>query len=154
MTRKEKATDLFRQGYNCAQAVVLAFGDLIEVDEATLSRMSCSFGGGMGRLREVCGAVSGMSMAAGLLCGYDGPETGEVKADHYARIQTLAKAFEEQNGAIVCRELLQLRQKRDEPTPEKRTAQYYKGRPCVELVGSAAEILEQYLTVDSNGKSR
>ena len=149
MTRKEKAMAYFRQGYNCAQAVVLAFADLTDMDEATLSRMSCSFGGGMGRLREVCGTVTGMFLVTGLLRGYDGAETGEVKAAHYARIQALAREFEKQNGSIICRELLALRQKhRDDPTPEARTEAYYAGRPCVELVGSAAEILENYLLSD------
>ena len=155
MTRKEKAMAYFRQGYNCAQAVVLAFADLTDMDEATLSRMSCSFGGGMGRLREVCGTVTGMFLVTGLLRGYDGAETGEVKAAHYARIQALAKEFERQNGSIVCRELLALRQKhRDDPTPEARTEAYYAGRPCAELVGSAAEILENYLAIDSGGNGR
>ena len=145
----------FRQGYNCAQAVVLAFADLTDMDEATLSRMSCSFGGGMGRLREVCGTVTGMFLVTGLLRGYDGAETGEVKAAHYARIQALAKEFEKQNGSIVCRELLALRQKhRDDPTPEARTEAYYAGRPCAELVGSAAEILENYLAIDSGENGR
>ena len=155
MTRKEKAMAYFRQGYNCAQAVVLAFADLTDMDEATLSRMSCSFGGGMGRLREVCGTVTGMFLVTGLLRGYDGAETGEVKAAHYARIQALAKEFERQNGSIVCRELLALRQKhRDDPTPEARTESYYAGRPCAELVGSAAEILENYLAIDSGENGR
>lgn len=155
MTRKEKAMAYFRQGYNCAQAVVLAFADLTDMDEATLSRMSCSFGGGMGRLREVCGTVTGMFLVTGLLRGYDGAETGEVKAAHYARIQALAKEFERQNGSIVCRELLALRQKhRDDPAPEARTEAYYAGRPCAELVGSAAEILENYLAIDSGENGR
>ena len=155
MTRKEKAMAYFRQGYNCAQAVVLAFADLTDMDEATLSRMSCSFGGGMGRLREVCGTVTGMFLVTGLLRGYDGAETGEVKAAHYARIQALAKEFEKQNGSIVCRELLALRQKhRDAPPPEARTEAYYAGRHCAELVGSAAEILENYLAIDSGENGR
>ena len=155
MTRKEKEMAYLRQGYNCAQAVVLAFADLTDMDEATLSRMSCSFGGGMGRLREVCGTVTGMFLVTGLLRGYDGAETGEVKAAHYARIQALAKEFERQNGSIVCRELLALRQKhRDDPTPEARTEAYYAGRPCAELVGSAAEILENYLAIDSGENGR
>ncbi len=152
MTRKEKAMALFCEGYNCAQSVVLAFSDLVDVDEATLSRMSCSFGGGIGRLREVCGAVSGMSMVAGLLRGYEGPESGSVKVNHYTLVQNLAKAFEAQNGAIVCRELLGLQQKHDDPTPEMRTEQYYQSRPCAELVGSAAEILENYLAVDKTDR--
>ena len=108
MTHSELAAENFKRGYNCAQAVVLAFADLTDMDEATLSRMSCSFGGGMGRLREVCGTVTGMFLVTGLLRGYDGAETGEVKAAHYARIQALAKEFERQNGSIVCRELLAL----------------------------------------------
>ena len=153
--RGDKAKAYFTQGYNCAQAVVLAFADLTDMDEATLSRMSCSFGGGMGRLREVCGTVTGMFLVTGLLRGYDGAETGEVKAAHYARIQALAKEFEKQNGSIVCRELLALRQKhRDDPTPEARTEAYYAGRPCAELVGNAAEILENYLAIDSGENGR
>ena len=109
----------------------------------------------MGRLREVCGTVTGMFLVTGLLRGYDGAETGEVKAAHYARIQALAKEFERQNGSIVCRELLALRQKhRDDPTPEARTEAYYAGRPCAELVGSAAEILENYLAIDSGENGR
>jgi C_GCAxxG_C_C family probable redox protein len=135
----------FMKGYNCAQAVVLAFADMLPIEPAELSKMACSFGGGMGRLREVCGSVSGMFMVAGLLYGYDGPETGPVKANHYARIQELARRFTEKNGSIVCRELLGLDVKHDSPVPEARNAEYYKKRPCRELVGDAAEILEQYI---------
>ena len=87
MTRRELAMDYFLQGYNCAQSIILAFEDLLPADKITLSKMASSFGGGMGRLREVCGAVSGMFMVAGFLYGYDGPEPGEMKEDHYARIQ-------------------------------------------------------------------
>lgn len=145
MTRKERAMKNFTDGYNCAQSVVLAFSDLLELDEGTLSRLSCSFGGGMGRLREVCGSVSGMFMAAGLLYGYDGPETGKVKAEHYARIQELAHRFEEKNGSIICRELLGLNVKHDASTPSARTAEYYRKRPCKELIGMAAEILDDFI---------
>lgn len=145
MTRKEQAMKNFTDGYNCAQSVVLAFSDLLELDEGTLSRLSCSFGGGMGRLREVCGSVSGMFMVAGLLYGYDGPETGKVKAEHYARIQELAHRFEEKNGSIICRELLGLNVKHDASTPSARTAEYYRKRPCKELIGMAAEILDDFI---------
>jgi len=145
MTRREAAMANFMKGYNCSQSVVLAFADMIDIDEATLSRLSSSFGGGMGRLREVCGSVSGMFMVAGLLYGYDGPETGQVKADHYARIQELAKRFEEKHGSIVCRELLGLSVRHDIPVPEARTSEYYKKRPCPEIIGDAAEILEQFI---------
>lgn len=143
--RSEKAMENFLKGYNCSQSVVLAFSDLLDVDEKTLLKLASSFGGGMGRLREVCGSVSGMFIVLGLLYGYDGPETGEVKADHYARIQKLAKRFEEKYGSIVCRELLGLDIKHDSSVPEKRTEEYYKKRPCKEIIGEAAQILDDYL---------
>ena len=150
MTRKEAAMDYFMKGYNCSQSVVLAFADLFPVDKNTLSKMASSFGGGMGRLREVCGAVSGMFMVAGLLYGYDGPETGDITAGDYARIHELAHRFEKKNGSIVCRELLNLKTLRDEPVPEKRTSEYYRKRPCPELVGDTAGILEEYISIQSN----
>lgn len=143
--RKEKAMQLFEEGYNCAQSVFLAFEDLHGIDRKTAAALSSSFGGGMGRLREVCGAVSGMFMVAGVLYGYDDPKAGEIKAAHYARIQELAEEFTKENRSIVCRELLGLTVKKEDPTPEARTAEYYKKRPCKELVGYAAEIMEQYI---------
>ena len=145
MTRREIAKENFMKGYNCSQALVLAFEDLVPIDRESLLKLASSFGGGMGRLREVCGSVSGMFMIAGLLYGYDGPETGQVKADHYARIQELARRFEETHGSIVCREMLGLSVKHDAPTPEARTNEYYKKRPCPDIVGDAAEILEKYI---------
>lgn len=145
MNRREKAEELFESGYNCAQAVILAFSDLTGVDEGTLARIGSSFGGGMGRLREVCGAVTGMFTVAGLLYGYEGAEEGEKKAEHYALIQRLASRFSEETGSIICRELLGLGGKKDDPKPEARTPEYYKKRPCRELVGIAAEILGGFL---------
>ncbi len=145
MTRREAAIENFMKGYNCSQAVTLAFADLVDMDEKTLSKLASSFGGGMGRLREVCGSVSGMFMIAGLLYGYDGPETGQIKADHYAKIQELAKRFEEKHGTIICREMLGLDVRHDVPTPEARTKQYYEKRPCPEIIGDAAEILDQFI---------
>ena len=145
MTRREMAMANFKKGYNCAQSVVLAFQDLLPAEGAMLSKMASSFGAGMGRLREVCGSVSGMFMAAGLLYGYDGPETGEKKAEHYARIQELAHRFEEKHGSIVCRELLGLIVKHDDTHPEERTEEYYRKRPCEEIIGDAAEILEKLI---------
>ena len=135
----------FRNGYNCSQAIVMAFEDLLPIDKSQLSKIASSFGGGMGRLREVCGSVSGMFLVAGLLYGYDGPETGQVKADHYAIIQELAHRFEEKHGSIVCRELLGLSVRHDDPVPEARTPEYYQKRPCVEIIGDAAEILDQFI---------
>lgn len=146
MSKREEAIALFEKGYNCSQAVAGAFCDETKIDFDTMMRIASAFGGGMGRLREVCGAVSGMFMVAGLLFGYGSPEEIQAKKELYARVQTLAFSFKDANGSYVCRELLGLDIKgADKPTPEKRTAEYYKKRPCKELVGDAAEILEKYL---------
>lgn len=145
MTRKEKAMSLFEEGYNCAQSLVLAFADCYEVEPEMAARFSSAFGGGMGRLREVCGSVSGMFMVLGLLHGYHDPKDREAKTGLYQQVQELAHRFEEKNGSIVCRELLGLSVKRDGPLPEERTAAYYQKRPCKELIGCAAEILEEFL---------
>ncbi len=141
----ERAKDLFRQGYNCAQSVFAAFCDVTGMDQEIALKLASSFGGGLGRLREVCGAVAGMCMVAGLVWGYADPEDAQAKAGHYRRIQQLAAQFREQNGSIICRELLGLQAGGDSPVPEARTEQYYAGRPCVELVGHAAKILDAWL---------
>lgn len=146
----QKAKKLFLEGYNCSQAVFLAFADQYDIDFTTALKLSSSFGGGMGRLREVCGAVSGMFMVAGVLYGYDSPKDFESKKVHYERIQQLAHEYEERNGSIVCRELLGLSEGKDTPAPEKRTGEYYKKRPCAELVEMAAAIMEQYIA--ENGR--
>lgn len=145
MNHEEKAKELFIEGYNCAQSVFVAFQDEMNIDRETALKLSSSFGGGMGRLREVCGAVSGMFMVAGVLYGYDDPKDKEEKAKHYARIQELANEFSKQNKSIVCRELLGLDKKTDSPIPSERTKEYYDKRPCVELVGQAAKIIENYI---------
>ncbi len=144
-TRAGQAMAYFKEGYNCSQAVFLTFADLYDMDKKTALKLSSSFGGGMGRLREVCGAVSGMFMVAGILYGYDGPKDLEGKADHYARIQALAGEFSKRNGSIVCKELLGLTQKEDSHIPQKRTEEYYKKRPCVQVIGMAAAIMEAYI---------
>lgn len=141
----QKAMELFLKGYNCSQSVFLAFSDMYDIDEKTALKLSSSFGGGMGRLREVCGAVSGMFMVCGVLYGYDTPKDYEAKSKHYKRIQYLAKEFESVNKSIVCRELLGLGKGKDAPKPEKRTAEYYKKRPCKDIIGLAATIMENYI---------
>lgn len=146
--RGARAQQNFMKGYNCSQSVALAFADLIDMDESLLLRALSSFGGGLGRMREVCGTVSGMSFVAGALYGYDVPGAAgqEAKSAHYARIQELAGAFRAVNGSIICRELLGLSKSgADVPTPELRTAEYYKKRPCGQLVALAATILEDYI---------
>lgn len=147
----KKAMDLFKEGYNCAQAVFLAFADRYDMDYKLALLVSSSFGGGMGRLREVCGAVSGMFMVAGIMYGYDSPKDFEKKSEHYKRIQELAHEYKLCNGSIICRELLGLSQEKDTPVPEKRTEEYYRKRPCAELVGIAAAIMEQYINEQSSG---
>ena len=143
--RKNRAAELFTAGYNCSQAVFAAFCDVTGYEEKAALRLASSFGGGMGRLREVCGAVSGLFMVAGLKYGYSSPEAKEEKTEHYRKIQELAAEFSKNNGSIICRELLGLQEGKDSHVPEARTEKYYKARPCVELVGDAAAILEEYI---------
>ena len=142
----QKAMQLFKEGYNCSQAVVLAFEEFYDLDRETVAKFSSAFGGGLSRLREVCGSVSGMCMVAGLLYGYADPKATEEKTAHYKRIQELAGKFAEQNRSIVCRDLLGLdKNVKQSYVPEQRTEEYYKKRPCVELVGKSAAILETYM---------
>ncbi|MCI8454581.1 MAG: C_GCAxxG_C_C family protein [Lachnospiraceae bacterium] len=146
MTHAEKARELFLEGYNCCQAVAVAFEEEIGIDRETIARMASAFGGGMGRMREVCGCFSGMVMAAGALKGYSDPKSKEEKAELYARIQELAVEFKKDNGSIICRELLGGKIAKDtSPVPEERTEEYYKKRPCPELAGYAAGLLERKL---------
>lgn len=141
----ELARSYFLEGYNCAQAVLLAFCEELDLDEKTAARISSSFGGGMSRLREVCGAVSGMFMASGLFFGYEDAKDDVTKKELYTINQELANRFKERNGSIICRELLGLDHKKDAPTPSARTTEYYKKRPCADLVADAAEVLEGML---------
>lgn len=143
MKNSEKAVNLFTDGYNCAQAVFGAFADDLGFDESTALKIASPFGGGFGRLREVCGAVSGMLMAFGYLYGYDTAETGDIKMAHYQQTRELCNKFKEQNGSIICREILKTAEVGG--TPEKRTQQYYNERPCVRCVRTACEILEEYI---------
>lgn len=143
--RGEKAAAYFQKGYNCAQAVVLSFADELEADEKTLARMASSFGGGMGRLREVCGAVSAMFLVYGMIRGYDDPKDVTGKTGQYRDIQTMATEFQKLHGSIVCREILKKPAGPDDCRPSERTADYYASRPCAKCVEDAAEILEKIL---------
>ena len=143
--RRQQAQDLFFQGYNCSQAVAGAFADLTGLKQDFMLRLSASFGGGFGRLREICGTVSGMGIVLGLLYS-TGEDTPQEKAAHYARVQEVAKAFEARNGSLICRELLSAKVKvTTDPNPDPRTPEYFKKRPCAKLVDDAVQILEQYL---------
>ena len=139
-----KAQQLFKEGYNCAQSVFCTFAEESGLDFETALKLSSSFGGGIGRMREVCGAVSAMFMIAGLKYGYTSPTDKDAKAEHYTRIQELAKKFKEKHQTIICRELLGL-DADDNPIPSPRTKEYYESRPCEQLIGDAAEIISEYM---------
>ena len=142
------AAELFVSGYNCAQAITVAFSDVTGLDEAFSAKIASSFGGGMGRMREVCGSVSGMVMLAGLIRPASDPSVKECRTANYALVQEMAGDFKAINGSIVCKELLGLvpmgsssPAPAESPEPSDRTPEYYKKRPCEELVGIAARIV-------------
>ena len=147
--RVEKAKRLFKEGgYNCCQAVVLAYNDIFGIDDETAAAMSSGFGGGMGRMREVCGSVSGMVMLAGLIRPATDPTVKDWRTANYALVQEMAGEFKGINGSIVCKELLGLvpmgsneQTPKESPEPSDRTPEYYKKRPCEELVGISARIV-------------
>ena len=151
--RVEKAMRLFKEGgYNCCQAVVLAYNDIFGIDDATAAAISSGFGGGMGRMREVCGSVSGMVMLCGLASPAADPSSKSGRTNNYAMVQDVAGEFKKINGSIVCKELLGLvpmgtsaSVPAESPEPSDRTAEYYKKRPCEELVGISARIIGEKL---------
>ena len=153
--RVAKGVALFKQGYNCSQAVTLAFADWYDVPEGLMARMSASFGGGIGRMRETCGTASGMFMLAGLEIASE-EANQEVKAKNYRAVQKLAAMFKEQTGSLICRELLTgyvvnvnvpVKVSTD-PTPEARTDEYYKKLPCVKMVELAIRTYMNFLEHD------
>lgn len=142
MTNNDKvsrAKELFEQGYNCSQSVFCTFCEEYGIDFETGLKLASSFGGGMGKLREVCGAVSAMFMIAGLKYGYTSNNDDEAKTAHYKRIQDLAEEFKKKYNTIICRELLGIDS--DGYIPAKRTEEYYKTRPCGEIIAYAAKIV-------------
>ena len=139
--RVERAKELFRQGFNCSQAVFAACADLYGIeDEAFALRLSASFGGGIGRMRQTCGAACGMFLLAGLKNGSNIPGDAEGKKNNYALVQELAEQFKKTNGSLICSELLGIAPKPQDPAPEARTEAYYQKRPCIERVASAVKI--------------
>lgn len=146
MNEKEKAIELFREGYNCSQSVFTAFAYRFGIDEETAKKISAGLGGGVGRMREVCGAVSGAAMVIGSICSATQGKDSESKQRNYELVREFADRFTKRNGSVICRELLGLDVKMENSAqPESRTAEYYKKRPCVELVGDAAEILAEII---------
>ncbi len=143
MTKHEKrAGELFLAGYNCAQSVFAAFAEDLGMDEKAALRLSSAFGGGIGRLREVCGAASGLMMVLGAVEGYDVPDDEEGKKAYYTRIQALMGTFRDECGSYLCRELLDAAGP-EEPTPERRTAKYHRERPCGGCVRYAARLADE-----------
>lgn len=143
MEHSEKAAGLFLSGYNCAQSVAVAFCDVTGQDEKLAARLASPFGGGMGRMREVCGAVSGMLMVLGALYGYDDPCEKDGKKQLYTDVQALADKFRAEAGSIICREIL--KNPASDPTPSARTAAYYADRPCARMVALAAGLLDAFI---------
>ena len=143
MERQFQAAQYFLDGYNCAQAVFAAFSDMTGLTPEYSARMASAFGGGMGRMREVCGAVSGMLMVAGILYGYDDPKATTEKRELYAQVQAMAGQFRQELGSIVCRDLL--KNPPSDPNPTPRTEQFYKDRPCARMVATAARIMDAFI---------
>jgi len=150
-TRTEQAVALFMEGFNCSQSVFAAYADLFGMDKETALRVSASFGGGIGRMREVCGAANGMFLVAGMLTGSVEGKDQTAKKNNYEVVQRLAAEFKKENGGTyICRELLGLNKNGNkvvlgETTPEARTEEYYKKRPCLKTIQGAAAIVERML---------
>jgi C_GCAxxG_C_C family probable redox protein len=145
MNRADRAEELFRMGYNCSQSVFAAFADVLGMSVEEAAKIASPFGAGFGKLREVCGAVSGMTLLVGYLKGYDDPADSEGKKALYALIQKMCGEFEAEKGTIICRELLGLKKGEDIGEPAVRTEEYYRSRPCVGACRTAAEIAERLL---------
>lgn len=149
--RRQRAMDLFRQGgYNCCQAVILSFADILAsnglASADVLAMLGSGFGGGMARMREVCGSFSGMVMMAGFISPADEPQIKTARTANYALVQEFAEGFKAANGgSIVCRELLGLSKlaQIETPEPSDRTAEYYRKRPCEQIIGNAAAIVAE-----------
>ena len=144
INHEEKARELFEEGYNCAQAVFGAFVDLTGLESDSAMKLASPFGGGIGRLREVCGAVSGMYMVLGVLYGYDDPKAKEEKSELYKKVQDLAQKFKELHGSIICREMLGEKAGHGH-VPEARTPEYYAARPCTRACMDAARLLDEFI---------
>lgn len=146
----EMAYENFLKGYNCTQAVAVAFAEELGLSEEKAARLSSGFGGGMGRMREVCGTFSGVVLVLSQLYGYSEPKNLAAKTELYERIRELADRFRTANGSIICRELLGLKEAEKSAVPEARTPEYYRKRPCPELCRFAADMLERY--IEENGR--
>ena len=143
--REKRAGELFKAGYNCCQAVAMTFADVIGLPEDEVARLTSGFGGGMGRMREVCGTVSAMTMVAGAMIPANDVTDKQAKTANYALVQDMAGEFKQMNGSIICRELLGLSKPDGTPVPSDRTPEYYRKRPCGELCSLSAGIIARKL---------
>lgn len=147
--REKRAGELFKAGYNCCQAVAMTFADVIGLSEDEIARLTSGFGGGMGRMREVCGTVSAMTMVAGAIKPANDVNDKAAKTANYALVQDMAGEFKQMNGSIICRELLGLSKPEGSPVPSERTSEYYRKRPCGELCSIAAGIISRKLEFEN-----
>lgn len=143
--RKKRASNYFREGYNCSQSVLMAYSDLYDMDIDIAKKISASFGAGFGRMRELCGAISGTAIVVGLQYPVEDPKDNLAKKENYAAVQRCTKAFKDKFGTIYCRDLLAGISKDTNPTPSERTEEYYAVRPCERFVIEAADILGREL---------
>lgn len=143
MNYSKNAVELFYNGYNCCQAIVLAFKDLLNIDEQQLLALASSFGGGISRLREVCGCISGMSIVLGLLYGNYDVCDNEKKSNHYARIQRLSFEFKKVMKSYICADLLNIERKPSSPQAALRTNEYYVNRPCAKYIAYMSKLIEK-----------
>jgi C_GCAxxG_C_C family probable redox protein len=146
-SQRDKAVALFAEGYNCAQATAAAFAEDFGVDEALILRSMAGFGGGMGGLRETCGAVSAMVYVAGLHTGEYAPTDLAAKKALYGLVKTMVRQFSEEHGTTCCRELLKKASCLPKPEPSERNAEYHATRPCARFVATAAELISRTLNV-------
>ena len=147
--REQKAGELFKAGYNCCQSVAMTFADVLGMSEDEVARITSGFGGGMGRMREVCGTVSAMTMIAGAMIPATDVNDKQAKTANYALVQEMADEFRQNCGSILCRELLGLSKLEGTPVPSDRTPEYYKKRPCGELCSIAAGIIARKLKIEN-----
>ena len=146
MNEVKKARELFLEGFNCSQSVFCAFSDRFGIDESTAKKISAGLGGGVGRQREVCGAVSGAAMVLGSITAATEGDDEKSKGVNYELVRQFSEEFKKLHKTIICRDLLKLAAEKKEPaTPDARTEDYYKTRPCLKLVEDAAEILTRMI---------
>lgn len=146
MNEVNKARELFLEGFNCSQSVFCAFCDRFDIDESTAKKISAGLGGGIGRQREVCGAVSGAAMVLGSIAAATEGADEKSKATNYELVREFSEEFKKLHETIICRDLLKLAaEKKESATPDSRTDDYYKTRPCLRLVEDAAEILTKMI---------